>query len=226
MWPVDLSAMRLYHSAIGMMYFEPEFSYLFLVTALETISSVINRDYKPDKEQEFLNSRFPGWNEGLTDEQQILLREALLRNEKFTFQKLLQFVAENVPDKFWSETEDDSKPELLTSMIGPGPNGKGEERISRKDITIQDHERIEKEDLKRALQEVYGARSKLVHEGVRFPQSIVLGHFRKVPTRILSEMMSGKAHEKWRPKIMPLLTFERLVSYSMVEFLRKQSSNK
>jgi len=56
-------AMRLYHSAVEMMYTEPEFSYLFLVTALETVSSVVYKDYRPENEEDFLNSRFPGWNE-------------------------------------------------------------------------------------------------------------------------------------------------------------------
>ena len=217
-----LLAMRLYHSAIEMMYVDPEFAYLFLVTALETISSVVYKDYSPDKEEEFLNSRFPGWKEGLTDEQRTSLKEVLLRNENFTFQKLLKFVTENVPEQFWSETQDDAKPEYLTSIIGPGPDGKGEERISRADITIQDFEKIEKEHLKKALRAIYDARSSLVHEGVRFPESIVMGYFRHVPAGVLGEMTSGGFQAKWKPKIPPLLTFERLVSYSMVEFLRKQ----
>jgi len=215
-------AMRLYHSAIEMIYVDPEFAYLFLVTALETISSVVYKDYRPDKEEEFLNSRFPGWEEGLTDEQLISLKEVLLRNENFTFQKLLKFVTENLPEQFWSETQDNAKPEYLTSIIGPGPDGKGEERISRADITIQDFEKIEKQHLKKALRAIYGARSSLVHEGVRFPESIVMGYFRYVPAGVIGEMTSGSFQAKWKPKIPPLLTFERLVSYSMVEFLRKR----
>jgi hypothetical protein len=215
-------AMRLYHSAVEMMYVDPEFAYLFLVTALETISSVVYRDYKPENEKEFLNSRFPDWKEGLTEEQRTFLKEVLLRNENYTFQKLLKFVTENLPERFWSETQDDAKPEYLTSIIGPGPDGKGEERISRADITIQDFEKIKREDLKKALRAVYDARSSLVHEGVRFPESIVMGYFRYVPAGVLGEMTSRGFKEKWKPEIPPLLTFERLVSHSMVEFLRKQ----
>lgn len=118
-------AMRLYHSAVEMMYVDPEFAYLFLVTALEAISSVLYKDYEPENEKEFLNSRFPGWKEGLTEEQITSLKEVLLSNENFTSQKLLNFVAENLPERFWSETQDDAKPESLTSIIGPGPDGKG-----------------------------------------------------------------------------------------------------
>jgi hypothetical protein len=35
-------------------------------------------------------------------------------------------------------------------------------------------------------------------------------------------MTSRGFQEKWKSEIPSLLTFERLVSYSMVEFLRKQ----
>jgi len=217
-------AMRLYHSAIDIMYVDPEFAYLFLVTALESISSVVYKDYEPENEKEFLNSRFPGWNEGLTEEQRTSLKEVLLRNENFTFQKLLKFATENLPEQFWAETKDDAKPEYLTSIIGPGPDGKGEELISRADITIQDFEKIEKKDLKKALRAIYAARSSLVHEGVRFPESIVMGYFRHVPAGVLGEMIFRGFQEKWKPEIMPLLAFERMVSYSMVGFLKKQDT--
>jgi hypothetical protein len=215
-------AMRLYHSAIEMMYVDPEFAYLFLVTALETISSAVYKEYEPENEREFVDSRFPAWKKGLTEEQRVSLKRILLKGENFTFQKLLKFVTENLPERFWSETQDDAKPEYLTSAIGPGPDGKGEESISRADITIQDFEKIEKEDLKRSLRDVYDARSGLVHEGVRFPESIVIGHFRRLPVGVLSEISPFGNQGKRKPKIPPLLTFERLISYSMVEFLRKQ----
>ena len=104
-------AMRFYHSAIEMMYIEPEFAYLFLVTALETISSVVYRDYQPEDEEEFLDSRFPGWKEGLTENKRASLKEVLLKNENFTFQKLRRFVTENLPVQYWSEAQDDAKPE-------------------------------------------------------------------------------------------------------------------
>ncbi len=218
-------AMRFYHSAIEMMYVEPEFAYLFLVTALETISSVVYRDYRPEEEEEFLDSRFPGWKERLTENQGAFLKKVLLMNENFTFQKLRRFVTENLPEQYWSETQDDAKPEYFTSVIGFGPDGKGEERISRADITIQDFEKIEKVDLKISLREIYDARSGLVHGGIRLPESIVIGHSKKVPIGAFSEMMPiGIGNQrKGKPKIPPLLTFERLVAYSMVEFLRKQN---
>ena len=215
-------AMRLYHSAVEMMYVDPEFAYLFLVTALETISSVVYKDYKPENEKEFLDSRFPGWKKGLTEEQRNSLKEILLKGENFTFQKLLKFVIENLPERFWSETKDDAKPDYMTSIIGLGHDGKGEERISHSDITILDFEKIQKKNLKRTLRDVYDVRSGLVHGGIRFPESIVIGHFRSLPVGALGEMTPFGNQTKRKLKIPPLLTFERLVSYSMVEFLRKR----
>lgn len=165
-------AMRFYHSAIEMMYIEPEFAYLFLVTALETVSSVLYKEYEPENEEEFLDSRFPGWEKDLTEEQRVSLKGILLKGENFTFQKLLKFVTENLPERYWSETQDDSKPDHLTSIIGLGPDGKGEERISHSDITINEFEKIQQEHLKRTLQDVYDARSRLVHGAIGFPESI------------------------------------------------------
>lgn len=202
-------AMRLYHSAVEMMYTEPEFSYLFLVTCLEAISSAVYKDYRPNNEEEFLDSRFPEWRgllNTLPPKKKEELKKVLLTNEKFTFRKLSKFVNENVPERFWSEKEDDAKPDYLTKII----ESSGQERISRSDTTIQEREKIEKESLAQVLRDIYTARSKLIHEGIRLPASIVVGHFQWLPI------------EAEGTQIPPLLTFERLVSYSMVEFLRKQ----
>lgn len=202
-------AMRLYHSAVEMLYTEPEFSYLFLVTCLEAISSVVYKDYKPNNEEDFLDSRDHGWRDLInTSKQRVELKKLLLKNEQFTFRKLSNFVNENVPERFWSETEDDAKPDYLVSIIGTD----GREDLSHSCISIKDQEKIEKESLRKVLRSIYDARSMLIHEGIRLPASIVVGHFQWLPDEAIEES----------PQIPPLLTFERLVSYSMVEFLRKQ----
>jgi hypothetical protein len=218
--------MRLYHSAVEMMYTEPEFSYLFLVTCLEAISSAVYKEYKPSNEgvhptelEEFLDSRFPRLGkliDPLPPENRSQLVEVLLREEGFVFRKMLKFVTENVPEIFFAETEDDAKPDYLTSVVTTGPDGLGKEQISHSDITVHQWERIEKADLKRTLRNIYDARSRLVHEGIRLPKSIVIGHFRSVPPEAVAEMTQRL------PPLPPLITFERLVSYSMIEFLRKQ----
>jgi hypothetical protein len=222
-------AMRLYHSAVEMMYTDPEFSYLFLIMCLETISSVVFQDYKPDSEEEFLDSRYSGWkilSNSLPPEKRPELKNLLLRNEYFTIQKLLRFVEENIPDSFWSDKEDDAKPKYLSIVVEAGPHGQGRPYISESNLKIQEWEKIEKESLRQVLRKIYEARSNLIHRGIRLPASIVIGHFSKIPVEAFDETMTTSIDRSKRLlQIPPLITLERLVSYSMVEFLRKQQNS-
>jgi hypothetical protein len=219
-------AMRLYHSAVEMMYTDPEFSYLFLIMCLETISSVVHEDYKPGNEEEFLDSRYSGWkaiSNHMPSEKRAELKELLLKNEYFTFQKLLKFVEENIPDSFWSDKEDDAKPNYLTIVVGLGPDGHGRPYVSESNLAIQEWEKIEKGNLRQVLRKIYDARSNLIHRGIRLPASIVIGHFSRIPVEALNETMTASMDpSKPLLQIPPLITLERLVSYSMVEYLRKQ----
>jgi len=202
-------AMRLYHSAIGMMYTEPELSYIFLVTCLEAISSAVYKEYRPDNEEEFLDSRFTGWGgplKTLPPDQRAELKEVLLKGENFMRRKIFKFVNENVPEHFWSEEEDDAKPEEYTKF----------KTIPGSDYS-NNLEKIEKVKLKQVLNDIYTARSQLIHEGIRLPQSISFGL-----SLISVEALTEVTRTSHFLEIPTLLTFERLVSYSMVEFLRKQ----
>jgi hypothetical protein len=67
-----------------------------------------------------------------------------------------------------------------------------------------------------------------VHEGRKLPARIVLGHFESIPMDIVGELVSsmrGGATEEKGVKLPPLLTLERLVSYSLVNYLEKQDRN-
>lgn len=72
------------------MYTEPDFAYLLLITALEAIASVVYKDYKPENEERYLNSRYHGWkklSDTLLPELQLTLKEFIMKNEQFIFQK-------------------------------------------------------------------------------------------------------------------------------------------
>lgn len=200
-------AMRLYHSATEMMYTEPEFSYLFLISSLEAISSTVFRNWEPNK-RNFLDKRFPGWIELekalSSQEQKQKLQKLLLTNERFTRQKIVRFVEKYAPGRFYNETEDYAKP-------------------ARSPVSLKDWEKIEEKDLESVLKKVYEARSQLIHNGIRLPESIVIGHFTRVKAEVMAELMEPitKYKREFGLQIPPLLTFERLVSYSLVEFLRK-----
>jgi len=229
-------ATRLYHAAVEMMYPEPEFAYTFLVMSLEAIASAVYKDVEPSDEGEgrtelehYLDSTYPGWRQhfNITDAQQRRkVIDMLLTKAFFSRRKFRTFVSDNLPEKFWAESEDEAKPEYLYGVIGAGPNGRGREEIRRSDKTIQSLERIKRDDLSKTLDRIYDARSKLVHEGIRFPTSIVIGHFRSIPWDAFAEVMGSRLdaphNEQLFLDVPPLLTFERLASYAMVEFLSKQ----
>lgn len=203
--------MRLYHSATEMMHAEPEFSYLFLISSLEAISSTVFRDWGPNK-RDFLDKRFPGWIELekvlSLQEQRKKMRKLLLTNERFTRQKIVRFVEKYTPGRFYNETEDDAKPYDL---------------IDNSFASLQKWERIERKELKPVLRNIYDARSRLIHEGIRLPSYISIGHFRKISAEAVTELLAVIINDKGETsrKVPPLLTFERLVSYCLVEFLRK-----
>lgn len=233
-------ATRLYHAAVEMMYAEPEFAYLFLVMSLEAIASAVYEDIKPSDEGEgrtelehYLDSAYPGWRQHckITDAQERgRVVDMLLTKAFFSRRKFRTFVSDNLPEKFWVESEDDAKPEYLYSVIGSGPNGRGREEIRRSDKTIQEWEKINRDELSIVLDRIYGARSKLVHEGIRFPGSIVTGHFRNVPWDAFTEVMGSRLDDPHNEQqfldVPPLLTFERLVSYALVEFLSKHDHSR
>jgi hypothetical protein len=223
-------AVRLYHSAIEQMYSEPEFSYIFLVMCIEAISSVRyeNREllnYKDKNSlEEYLNSRFRGWKEFCditTTDKWLKVTEMLLSDAYFAMRKFRKFIIEYLPEKFWNEEIDDAKPDYLTGMVVPGVDGRGKEEYSHSNKKIQDYEMIDRLKLKRVLDQIYDSRSKLVHTGTRLSPSIVLGHYRRIPVEAFTPIMNQKM-KNWKGiNIPPLLTFERMVSYSLIGFLEK-----
>lgn len=219
-------AIRLYHSATEMMYTEPEFSYLFLISSLEAISSTVLRDWEPNR-RDFLDKGFRGWIElekaFSSQEQKEKLQKLLLTNERFTRRKIVHFVEKYAPGRFYNETEDDAKPHHLTVMYERGSNGLGRGYIDNSFTSLQKWEKIGRKDLESVLKKVYEARSQLIHNGIRLPESIVIGHFRRVKAELMAELTERVIKHKgeFSLQIPSLLTFERLVSYSLVEFLRK-----
>ena len=235
-----LLSMRLYHSAIEMMFTEPEFAYLFLVMSLESIASAVYKDMKPSDTNsepseldQYLDSAYHNWREYCdisTVEKKKQVADMLVDKAYFIGRKFREFVFKNLPDTFWSDTEDDAKPDYLSSMIIAGPNGMGKEEKYRSGKTIMEFEKIDKASLKKTLDIIYSTRSKFVHEGVRFPPSIVAGHFSRIPEAAFEELV-GKAFtvsasDELFLDVPPLLTFERMVSYSLIGFLHNQTHDK
>jgi hypothetical protein len=137
----------------------------------------------------------------------------LLRNEHFISSKIKKFIKEYAPEQFWSEKIDDAKPDYLTEIFCPG-----EIKLEHSSLEIPDWDKIKREDLDKQLGNIYSARSQLIHEGIRLPTSIVCGHFRGIPIEAINHLFNSPSSGSSIPS---LLTFEKLVSYSLVEFVRK-----
>ncbi len=228
-------AIRLYYTAIQMMYSEPEFSYLFMIMSLEALSAEVYRDIRlvdeTDSEsdlEQYLNSSYPGWQEccdlSTQDSKEktikMLVTKAYINRRKFR-----KIVYEYLPESYWNEMTDDAKPDYLNTFIIAGKDGRGEMQTQPSDKSIHDFEKINRNNLKKTLDRVYDARSKLVHEGVRLPSSIVIGHFTKVPGEALDEMWELKQATEKSSQVLPippLITFERLTSYTLIGFLNRQ----
>jgi hypothetical protein len=222
-------SLRLYHSAIMTMYTEPEFSYLFLIMSLEAIASVVCGYYslEESKVDGYLNSRFGNIISELSDLPEAKInrvRKKLLSNEHFTFKKVFQFVNKYCPDKFYSEEIDDAKPDRLYSVITE--KGKSIKKESKK---IEDLEKFDKSELKKILRNAYNARSRFVHSGDRIKAMIIVGHYNHYPVATLSEIQQAYSELvgddiNYDSYIPPLLTLERLVSYSIVNFISSEGN--
>jgi hypothetical protein len=232
-------SMRLYHSAIEIMYTDPEFAYLSLVTSVEAMASaaIDVADIMPNDKGEgkteldqYLDSTYPSWRKCCnisTSENRKAVVKMLLKDGYFVRRKFRKFVIENTPQRFWDENQDDAKSDYLYGLIDSGPDGKGRETIKRSNMSIEPYEKIKKNEFKKKLDNIYSARSKFVHEGARFPESIVAGHFRNLSGAAFKEMLSkpkpdAPSNQNIFLDLPPLLTFERLVSYILIEFLSKQ----
>lgn len=227
---VFILAMRMYHSAIEIIYTEPEFSYLFLIMCIETIASSavkqedilsLNSESGIKKVERFLDSTFPNWRtlcDISSQESRQKVINMLLTKQYFVTSKFVKFIADNTPEYFWTEDKDDAKPDYASSVVGPS----GIQTI-RSDITIRAEEKIPREYFEEVLKKTYHSRSKLVHEGTRFPSWITYGLFRGYSVQVISALpeLIKKPQDKEEVHIPTLLTFERLVSYCLVGFLRQ-----
>jgi hypothetical protein len=149
------------------------------------------------------------------------LRRLLLQNEHFTFAKLAQFVEEFLPESFWEEEFDDAKPESLKAWVGPDDSGQAREHIERDPGKIEDYEKIDRLRLRQVLRAMYDARSALVHSGEPLPSTIVVGLGNRIPAEAAQELLRTALQGVTQDRVPTLLAIERLVAYSLTEFLSR-----
>jgi len=219
-------AMRLYHTAVSLILAEPQIAYLLLVMSIETISGVTENETNTVDEdwEQYLDSCYKGWRTHCdisTPELKASVVQMLTKSAYRTLRKFRSFIQINLPEKFWTETSDDGKPVWWSFVYDV--NGRA---VVENDRGIQPWEKWEPKDLKRILDAVYASRSKFVHEGAPFSAEIVLGLSPEIPfdaaVSMMNKMMNGSTNN---PLTIPsLITFERMVNYSLMGFLRTRSS--
>jgi len=229
-------ALRLYHSAVQMLYSETDMAYLLLMMSLEAVSGVVIADYRlsddgPLAEEEYLDNKFAGWKalmQSDTAEERKRIAAILTANERFVKRKLLRFVRCYTPPQFFTQDLDDAKPDYVHSVVMPDPAGLGTERVQRSSKRLGKAERIDAGELESMLDTAYDRRSQFVHAGRPFPRGIAIG-FPRIPGECLEEMINTFAHaggHKVRyPAIPTLLTLDRLVSACLIGYLRSQTTD-
>jgi hypothetical protein len=190
-------AMRLYYSAIGSAHFDPSGAYGSLVAALETLAShhykgktfSFSELGKFDSIRPILDSlrRLTGTSELVAE-----LEKKLAKNESAVARKLRMFVAEFLPDEFWTS------PDELRQVASA-------------------HEKIGKDELGKRLNAVYRARSGRTHTGSSFPPHTEFGTSEWVPFHVVTALLDPNADKR----VPSFGWFERMTQMVTTEYLRR-----
>lgn len=188
-------AAQLYMSALELIEQRPDTAYLALVSAAETLSAVALPGYRPtDTERLELHKQLRNHaiEKGIDAE---LARElALLASERdhWISRKFKKFCSDFCP--YDEIAEQDAVHLLSANQIPPASK------------------------YKKALGDIYSARSKHLHGGTPFPRGVGLGMQPWIAARDVSSSISG-------PAIPPVPWFERVVATAARRYLLGENRN-
>jgi len=192
------AAARFYYGALSLVGFDPAGAYVSLVCATECLAGHHYGDAKFDFNdvQKFkpLQSTLVSIaklrrGRPLAEE----VKEKLIASEYFLFQKFKKFIAEHLPQSFWTV------PDALypySSIFPPIPEQK----------------------LGGCLREVYDARSSYVHAGKPFPPYIEFGLRDRAPIEVGVAVEKIRGKQRYLP---PLSWLERLTQLVIIEYARR-----
>jgi hypothetical protein len=190
------AAMRLYYSAISSAQFDPSGAYSSLIAALETLAARRYRGKsfsfseltKFDPIRSTLDNLrgLPGASP-LVEE----LERKLAKNEPAVTRKFRMFVAEFLPDEFWTSPD-----ELWQGASLP--------------------EQIHKNELDKRLKAAYRARSGRTHAGLSFPAHTEFGTSDRVPLHVVRALLDRDADRT----VPSFRWFERMTQMVITEYLR------
>jgi hypothetical protein len=194
---VVFAALRLYYLAISTAHFDPSGAYASLIAALETLAAY---HYK-DKSFTFADlTKFDGVRPTLEklrsspEASQLVddLERKLAKNESAVARKLRMFVAEFLPEEFWTSPDELRPQDALIAQIP-------------------------RDELDKRLKAAYGARSSRTHAGAPFPPHVEFGTSDRVPMRVMAGLMDQGADKR----VPTFGWFERMTQAVTMEYLSR-----
>jgi hypothetical protein len=187
-------AARLYASAMERVESQPDTSYQFLISAVETVASAALEGWKPsEKEQVDSKSGFVAWamkGEGLSKDVAERLALQAAKDNPWASRKFKRFILDNL-ERAALDGEDD--------------------------LFIVPNEFYPKSDeIDDALGEIYHCRSGATHSGHALPHSAAIGPTVRLPTRALDAVLN---QERAFP---PVGWFERVVNNAICRYIWSQ----
>ena len=222
-----MSAVRLYGRALETLYTQPQMSYLLLVMALEAVSCEAVPTPSRDERCARLDAQYPKWRgdlEGIGGKRRNRLIVMLLRADSTSFYKLNKFVKSYLPSSFWSARVDNAKPVFADRSQSYSRLAFGARlRVPDDPLELASYERFRPVQLETKLLGAYSARSKFVHTGRRLPETITLGLSPDISDLAAAqyEALRIDGKDSGIPDLPTLLTLERLVSCTLVNFLER-----
>ena len=191
-----IRAARRYSLAMELVENRPEIAYQMLISAVETMAGAALNSWVPDEDQQLTtqgNVVKACVKAGLSEEAAREVALEACKGNPWSRRKFIKFVMDHVGDDVF-ETEDDL-------------------------FIVTEHFAPKKEDLKKALSDVYSMRSGASHSGESFPASASIGPSPMLPSEAVRDQMAGK-------KVFPPIGwFERVVNSAFCNFIFQQIGN-
>lgn len=190
-----IMAARRYHEALRYIPENVDFSYLLLVSAVETIAGEGLKEYKPTLEKSLQNRKdVVNYLRSLSLSEEQIRRciEIVVKDNPWTKEKFIKFITDSLPDETWM-AEDPLYPGLNFPTLIP-----------------------DRKELRTVLSRIYHRRSARSHSGVPYPVYVSIGTSPFITDVAFRAMIAASESDK----IPPVTWFERVVQGTITKFVR------
>jgi hypothetical protein len=189
-------ASRLYAQALQLIGSAPEISYQLLISAIESLASVVLAKYEPSREEMISTKRKvieKATTLGLTTDQANELAILACADNRWISRRFRVFIMSLVDDTLWTA---DSLFKLSQDLVPP------------------------REKFESVLKNIYNSRSDAVHAGLSWQETIHIGWGPTVPSSVLKHLFMGPFRDP------PLVWFERVVNLALNRYLDAEGREK